>query len=237
MRATPQIITSALQLYFTGESFRNVQKFLKLQGVNINHNTVYRWIKKYVTLMKAYLEKITPNVADAWRADELYVKVRGNPKYLFALMDDQTRFWIAQQVVDTKYTSNIQPLFKDAKEIAGKRPNTVITDGAANFHDAFNKEFFTLKDPRTRHISHIRLQGDHNNNKMERLNGEVRDREKVMRGLKIQSTSVLPGYQIYHNYFRPHEALKGKTPAEKCGIIIEGQDKWKTVIENASKKR
>lgn len=35
MRATPQIMTSALQLYFTGESSRNVQKFLKLQGVNI----------------------------------------------------------------------------------------------------------------------------------------------------------------------------------------------------------
>jgi transposase-like protein len=40
--------------------------------------------------MKAYLDKITPNVADAWRADELYLKVRGNPKYLYAVMDDQT---------------------------------------------------------------------------------------------------------------------------------------------------
>jgi hypothetical protein len=38
-------------------------------------------------------------------ADELYLKVRGNPKYLFALMDDQTRFRIAQQVADTKYTN------------------------------------------------------------------------------------------------------------------------------------
>jgi hypothetical protein len=64
-----------------------------------------------------------------------------------------------------------------------------------------------------------------------------RDREKVMRGLKLADTEILPGYQIYHNYFRPHEALKGKTPAEKCGIIIEGQDKWKTIIENASKER
>lgn len=106
----------------------------------------------------------------------------------------------------------------------------MITDGAANFHDAFKKEFYTLKDPKTRHISHIRLQGDHNNNKMERLNGEVRDREKVMRGLKIQDTKILAGYQIYHTYFRPHMALNGKTPAEKCGIIIEGEDKWKMVI-------
>jgi putative transposase len=152
-------------------------------------------------------------------------------------MDDQTRFWIAQQVVDTTYTSNIQPLFSRAKEIADKRPNTVITDGEPNFHDAFNKEFFTLSGPRTRHISHIRLQGDHNNNKMERLNGEVRDREKVMRGLKIPDTEILSGYQIYHNYFRPHMALNGKTPAEKCGITIEGENKWKTVIENASARK
>ncbi|MFZ0893867.1 MAG: DDE-type integrase/transposase/recombinase, partial [Candidatus Nitrosopolaris sp.] len=179
------------------------QKFLKLQGVKISHVAIYKWIKKYVVLMQSYLEKITPNVSDAWRADELYLKVRGNPKYLFALMDDQTRFWIAQQVADTKYTSNIQPLFKDAKEIAGKRPNTVITDGAQNFADAFKKEFFTINNPRTRHIAHIRLQGDHNNNKMERMNGEVRDIEKTMRGLKKADTPVLAGYQLYHNYFRP----------------------------------
>lgn len=63
---------------------------MKLHGVN--HNTVYRWVKKSVTLMKVRLEKITPNVSDAWRADELYVELRGNPKYLYALMDDQTRF-------------------------------------------------------------------------------------------------------------------------------------------------
>ena len=74
MRATPQIITSCLHLYFTSESMCNAQKFLKLQGVNIN-NTAYRWIKKYVALMQAYSEKITPNVSDAWRADELYLKV------------------------------------------------------------------------------------------------------------------------------------------------------------------
>src|SRR5712692_8279832 len=103
------------------------------------NSTFKRWIKEYVVLMKTYLEKITPNVSDAWRVDELYVKVKGNPKYLFALMDDQTRFWIAQQVADTKYTSNVRPLLENAKELAGKRPNTFITDGAPNFHDAFNE--------------------------------------------------------------------------------------------------
>jgi putative transposase len=237
MRATSQMITSAMQLYFTGESFRNVQKFLKLQGLKMSHVAVYKWIGKYVTLMEKYLEQIKPNVGDAWRTDELYMKVKGNNKYLFAMMDDDTRFWIAQQVADSKYASDITPMFKRAKEVTGKRPNVIISDGARNFHEAYIKEFKTMKNPRTRtrHIAHIRLQGDHNNNKMERLNGEVRDREKVMRGLKRVNTVVLPGYQIFHNYIRPHEGLNGKTPAEVCGIQIQGENKWKTLIQNATR--
>jgi putative transposase len=91
--------------------------------------------------------------------------------------------------------------------------------------------------PQAQHTRHIRLQGDMNNNKMERMNGEVRDREKVMRGLKKVDTPILKGYQIFHNYVRPHEGLDGKTPAEACGIKVEGQDKWKTLIENASKNK
>ena len=45
---------------------------------------------------------------------------------------------------------------------------------------------------------------------------------------------IFDGYQIYHNYVRPHMALKGKTPAEACGIEIEGSNKWITLIQNAS---
>jgi transposase-like protein len=115
MKATPQVITSALQLYFTGESIRNVQKFLKLQGVKVSHMGVYKWIGKYVSLIEKYLDKITPNVSNVWRTDELYLKVKGNKKYLFALMDDETRFWIAQQVSDRKNSSDIRLLFKAAK--------------------------------------------------------------------------------------------------------------------------
>ena len=112
----------------------------------------------------------------------------------------------------------------------------MISDGAPNFSDAVKKEFYTLQSSRTKHIRHIRFKGDHNNNKMERLNGEVRDREKVTRGLKKVDSPLLKGYQIYHNYIREHEGLNGQTPAEKCGIKIEGNDKWMTIIQNAKKE-
>lgn len=40
---------------------------------------------------------------------------------------------------------------------------------------------------------------------------------------------------MYPNYIRPHQGLDGKTPSEACGITIQGKDKWKTLIQNASK--
>lgn len=231
MKHNPKAITAAMQLYFSGESLRNTQRSLKLLGVEVSHKTVFMWIKKYVRLMKAYAEKITPNVGNVWRADEVYVKVKGDLKYLFAMMDDETRFLIAQEVAETKEKHDARQLFFRAKRLMGKEPKILITDGLPSYSVAASQVF-----DQTQHIRKITLDGKvHNNNKMERLNGEIRDREKTMRGLKKKRTVILQGYQIYHNYIRPHESLDGKTPAEMCGISIEGKNKWLTLIQNASK--
>ena len=45
---------------------------------------------------------------------------------------------------------------------------------------------------------------------------------------------IFDGYQIYHNYIRPHMSLNGQTPADKTDIIIKGNNKWLTLIQNAS---
>jgi hypothetical protein len=55
--------------------------------------------------------------------------------------------------------------------------------------------------------------------------GELRDREKVTRVLKRMDTPILKGYQIYHNFVRPHDTLKGKTPADLAGINVKGDNK------------
>jgi len=236
MKHDPRGITTAMQLYFNGESLRNVSKSLRLLGMDVTHQTVYNWIKKYTNLMQKYLDKIVPQVGDAWRADELFVKIRGDQKYIFALMDDETRFWIAQEVADTKDKHDASGLFKKSKEVTGTKPKVLITDGLQSYHDAYQKEFWEIdRQKRTLHVRHIHLQGDMNNNKMERLNGEIRDREKVMRGLKKKDTPILKGYQLFHNYLRPHMGLEGKTPADLCGIKIEGENKWITLIQNATR--
>jgi len=153
-------------------------------------------------------------------------------------MDYQTRFWIAQQVADTKYTADITPLFREGRKFAGKAPSTLITDGAFNFNSAFRSAFWREnKALAIQHVQDIRMDGTIHNNKMERMNGEIRDREKVVRGVKKPDSPLIEGYQIYHNYVRPHMALENRTPADLAGIAVHGENKWLTLIQNASKVR
>jgi len=139
-------------------------------------------------------------------------------------------------MADGKYGHDARELLRLGREVAQKTPATLITDGLRTYHEAYLKECWTArKDTQTRHVREIRMSGEIHNNKMERFNGEVRDREKVMRGLKKKDTTILRGYQVFHNYIRPHEALGGKTPAELCGIEVRGKNRWITLIQNAGK--
>ena len=237
LTALPEAVTSAMQLYFTGESLRNIQKLLLLRGVEISYVTVYRWISRYVKLMDKYLTQIEPQVSNHWRADELFLKVKGDMKYLYCLLDDETRFWIAKEVSDTKYHADVHDLFKQGRKVAGKAPFHIITDGAPNFHAGIESEFWREKKQLALvHEQDIRFGGEIHNNKMERMNGEIRDREKVVRGVKREDSPLIAGLQIYHNYVRPHMGLDGKTPAELAGIEVRGANKWVTLIQNASRR-
>ena len=81
------------------------------------------------------------------------------------------------------------------------------------------------------------MAGYTNNNQMESFNGNtVRLREVTVRGLKREDSAILTGLQRYHNFVRPHLGLPGNiTPGEAAGIHIEGDNKWKTMIQAAAK--
>jgi len=189
--------------------------------------------------MEKYLDQIKPQVSDTWRADEMYLKIKGNPKYMYALMDGETRYWIAKEVAGDKMSREAvdyaSRLFQQGKEVTGKKPLTLITDGLKAYHLAYKREFYTLKGPRTEHVTWE--DGKVDNRKMEAFNGTVRSREKVMRSLKREDSPILEGYRIFHNHVRPHMALAHATPGDMAGIEVRGENKWLTPIQNASRKR
>ena len=237
MRHQDILITRALQMYYQGLSVRDIASAFELEDVKVSHVSIYKWIKKYSKITSEYLDTITPHVGSWFRADEVWVKIDGQQCYLFASMDDETRYWIASDLADTKFQHNADSLLEMTKQHARKKPKNFITDGLP----AYKKSARRVFGKETRHISDVGINSRRTgrkihvtNNKMERLNGEIRDREKVFRGLKRKDTEILNGMKVYYNFTKKHGALYGRTPAEQAGIKVDGPNKWRTIIQNAS---
>ena len=124
------------------------------------------------------------------------MKVKGNRRYLFAMLDSETRYWLAKMVAEHKGNDDVALMFKEAKRKAGKVPTTMISDKAANFHHAWKSQYKAKnclhKD--TWHINEVAFDGIHHNNQMESFNGNtIRLREEVIRGLKKDDSPILSG--------------------------------------------
>lgn len=68
---------------------------------------------------------------------------------------------------------------------------------------------------------------------MERLNGTIRERTKVVRAWKKHKTPLAEGQRIHYNFVKPHQALEGQTPALAAGIEIKKRNKWLDLLGNS----
>jgi hypothetical protein len=87
-----------------------------------------------------------------------------------------------------------------------------------------------------------RKQRERLNPRVERLNGTMRDREKVMRGMhsKESAQKVIEAIRINYNYCREHQALGGVTPAQAAGVKFdapEGSIKIESLIRMAANNK
>ena len=99
---------------------------------------------------------------------------------------------------------------------------------------AYEKSSRRIFGRKTHHHKHIHLHLDMNNNKIERFNREIRDREKVFRRLKKKDSSIIDSMKAYYNFTKKHGSIGDRRPSEEVKIIVEDRNKWKTIIENAS---
>ena len=237
--AAPEHICTAVEMLYGGMSTRKAAAALRGMGVKASHQTILNWAECFGGMMERFVDRVAPQVGEKWRTDEIYVQIRGSRRYLFAMLDADTRYWIAKQVAEHKGTDDVRPMFRKAKEVAGKVPSKLTSDGAANFAEAHRTEYaprnFLWKD--SEHESHIHMAGDRNNNQMESFNGNtVRLREGSTRGLKTDDSAILSGLHIYHNHVRPHLGLpEHSTPGEAAGIAIRGGNRLKALIQAAAK--
>ena len=239
MKNKPKIVTLALDLYFKGISYRKIVDHLKqFYGITVSHVAIIKWVKKYTQLMKKYVDSLMPQTSGIWHTDEMAINIKGQFNWLWNVMDHETRFLLASQISQRREVRDARSVFQNAKRVANGKPEIMVTDGLKAYIKAFKKEFYTLRNPRTKHIRKPRFVDKANNNIVERMQGSIREREKVLRALKsLNENQVIDGFRIYYNFIRPHQALNGKTPAEMANLDLglEG-NKWLTLIQKASKK-
>lgn len=244
MKHDPKIITLVLDLYFKELSYRKIVDHLsQFYDVTVCHATLITWVKKYLKILSEYAEKNNAQVGNIWHADEMtaYIRKKGGRKnywWIWNVMDTKTKYLLACQLTETKVVKDAQNVFRKAKSLTDVRPDIIITDGLLVYEDAIFNEFMD-RDSLIQH-PHFRLKNfdeKPNNNPIERLNGTIRERTKVMRGFDndIGTQEFCGGIQTYYNYIRPHQGLNGLTPALAAGIPfgMEG-NRWIRMIELAN---
>jgi len=239
MKVNPKIVTLALDLYFKGVSLRKIKDHMaQFYDLGISHQAIYDWLKKYSKLINGYVNTLEPELSKIWNVDEMKVKCGGKWVWLWNVMDNETRFLISNHISQGREIGDARVIFAKAKRIVGTKPDFVVTDGLQSYRDAFNKEFFTLRKPRTEHIRKVGFRDKTNNNRIERFHGTFRERDKVLRGLKKEETAkvIAEGFRAYYNFLRPHQALENKTPAKEANIDLElERNKWLSLIRKSVK--
>lgn len=188
---------------------------------------MYRWVTKFTKRAVNEARDYKLDVGDEWVADETVLEIDGKNVWFWDIIDAKTRFLLASGLSRSRTTKGAALLMNEARRRAGKSPKTIITDKLAAYLDGIELVFGTD----TKHIRSKPFTIVNNTNLIERFHGTLKDRTKVMRGLKdIKSARpITEGWLLHYNFLRPHEALKGKTPAEVAGVNYPYRN-WQKIV-------
>lgn len=240
-RVNSKVITVALDLYFKGISLRKVAEHIKLfYGIEISNVSVLNWVRKFGELVTPFVDQLKPDLSGVYHVDEMMIHVRkeqhekGHYQWLWNMMDNTTRFWITAKVSQRKEVEDTRAVFQDAKK-KSPRPLAIVHDGWQSYNEAINREYYKNTGVQVQNIRSVSVRHKGLNQKVERLNGIFRDREKVMRGMDHRESAqkLIDAYRIHYNFIREHGDKT--TPAENAGIKLNlGDNKIESLIKIAS---
>ena len=219
-----------MDMYFGGLSYRRAAENV---GTYFDRPTtpmsVYNWTRQLSNTANDILIDHKIPTSDEWVADELQVRVGGRKYWLFNVMDSKSRVILAAHLSPDRDLRAAATVMRQARHRSANAPKRVKTDGLRSYQQAI-RHAFALDE--VKHVVSQGIRSEINNNFSERLQGTFRDRDKTLRGLKNRDSGqvYLDGLVLNYNYFRPHRALDGKSPAEKAGADIPFRS-WLEVAE------
>ena len=225
-------IAAAVDAYYSGMSYKQVAEHMEdvFDVPEPSKRTIHNWVKGYTSLALRYLQgeigedgtagtatgkKILADTGDHWVADELVLRVGGRKYWCWNVMDKDTRYVLAVRLSSTRHANDAIAVFERARDNAIRPPKKITTDGLGSYVEAAKLVF-----PDAKHEVSDGIYELVNNNLSERLQGSFRQRTKTQRGLEERRTGqdYLNGWVLDYNFFKDHEAHKGRTPAWAAGV-------------------
>jgi transposase, IS6 family len=79
----PDVIMLAVRWYLRfALSYRDVEELLTERGIDVDHVTIYRWVRRFTPLLAEAARPCRHAVGDRWQVDETYTKVAGPWRYV-----------------------------------------------------------------------------------------------------------------------------------------------------------
>lgn len=222
-RVPPETVGAAISMYFEGMSYRDIQRSLQQQfGFTPSTATLYEWVVKYTKLGRQLMDDFKAETGDTWVADETVLKIDGANLWLWNVVDADSRFLLATHISRSRTIRDAATLFRKARARATRAPKEIVTDGLNSYIDGIERVFGST----TRHVQAEGIHAEINNNLSERMQGTIKERTKVMRGLEFKGTAetFIDGFTLYYNHLRPHSSLNGRTPARAANVPFVFQD-------------
>ena len=245
LQTDPRMISLILSMHCRNVSLRGICATLnETYGIKVSHQTVHNYLGRYEKLLSDYMNSLKPQFSGNVNVDELFVKIDGQMKYLFAALDPNTRFLLCTILSQKRDHKGARQLFHKLAEVTGHNKinqtiKTITSDALSAHKSAYKAEF--INDVRTKtenppkHNFGAGIRGQVDNCIMERVNNTLRGRERNYRGLNVDDTPMIPLFAAYYNLVREHQAIN-KTPAMAAGIDLNlGHDKWNGLIKRAHK--
>jgi transposase-like protein len=159
-RFPPDVILLAVRWYLRfGLSYRDVEELLAERGVEVDHVTIYRWVRRFAPLLADAARPCRHAVGDRWYVDETYVKVAGRWRYVYRAIDQ------FGQVIDVFVSARrdaqaARRFFDRAISSTKVTPVEVVTDKAAVYPRALD-ELAPSAWHRTERYANNRVEADH----------------------------------------------------------------------------
>ncbi len=204
-RTSPEIIRLAVMMYVRFPlSLRNVEDLLHERGIEVSHETVRFWWRRFGPLFAAEIRKTRIGQVRTsrwrWHLDEVFVKINGVQHYLWRAVDHEGEV-LESCVTKTRDKAAALKFLKKLMKRNG-RAEELVTDGLRSYGAALKEV-----GAEDRQVT-----GRWENNRGENSHQPFRRRERAM--LRFRRMHILQKFAAVHssvcNHFNHDRSLSSR---------------------------